>query len=123
VRIGDIARRLIEQSGRSIRIEYTSLRPGEKLHEALFGAGEVDERPFHPMVSHTSVPPLSFDDVFESYGTAGGSTDSTIDGLRRAALTSQYRRTTPEVSEHARRVADVGTDRTTRMTESVLLHH
>ena len=122
VRIGDIARRLIEQSGRSIRIEYSSLRPGEKMHEALFGVGEIDERPFHPMVSHTPVPPLSFDDAVESYGTAGGSTDSKIEGLRRTALTSQNRRITSEVSEHALLDGDRGNERTTRVTGSVLLH-
>ena len=93
VRIADVARRLIEQSGHTIRIVYTSLRPGEKRHETLFGSGEVDERPFHPLVSHTAVPPLSFDDVFESYRSAGGATQSRIEGLRRAALMSEYRRT------------------------------
>jgi FlaA1/EpsC-like NDP-sugar epimerase len=63
VRIYDVARRLIAQSGRRIDIELTGLRAGEKLHEDLFGAGEVDERPFHPLISHAAVPPLDPDDV------------------------------------------------------------
>jgi FlaA1/EpsC-like NDP-sugar epimerase len=37
---------------------YTGLRPGEKLHETLLGAREVDERPIHPSISHVPVPPV-----------------------------------------------------------------
>ena len=58
VRIFDIARRLVAQSGKEICIEITGLRPGEKLHEELFGDGEIDQRPLHPLVSHAPVPPL-----------------------------------------------------------------
>ena len=58
------------------------------MHEALFGAGEVDDRPFHPLVSQTPVPPLSFDEAFEVYRSAGRSTDAKIAGLRRAAQMS-----------------------------------
>ena len=36
----------------------TGLRPGEKLTEVLFSAGENDERPHHPLISHTAVEPL-----------------------------------------------------------------
>lgn len=58
VRIDDVARHLIELSGRSIDIQYTGLRPGEKMHEELFGDGEPDVRPVHPLVSHVAVPPF-----------------------------------------------------------------
>jgi FlaA1/EpsC-like NDP-sugar epimerase len=92
VRIGDIARRLIEQSGQTIRIVYTALRPGEKLHETLWGAGDVDERPFHPRISQTPVPPLSFDEVFDVYRSANGSTEARVESLQRAAQMFQYRR-------------------------------
>ncbi len=37
VRIVDLARRLINESGKRIEVVYTGLRPGEKLHEVLFG--------------------------------------------------------------------------------------
>ena len=37
--------------------------PGEKLHEELFGDGELDHRPRHPLISHAPVPPLAFDEV------------------------------------------------------------
>ncbi len=56
VRIDDVARQLINMSGRPCDIEYTGLRAGEKLHELLLGAGEPDERPIHPLVSHVQVP-------------------------------------------------------------------
>ena len=42
VRIFDVARRLIAQTGKDIRIDFTGLRPGEKMHEVLLGG---DERP------------------------------------------------------------------------------
>ncbi len=40
VRIADVARQLIQQSGAPVQIEYTGLRQGEKLHEELFGTQE-----------------------------------------------------------------------------------
>ena len=62
VRIVDVAKQLMEQSGRRVPITFTGLRDGEKLHEELFGDGEPhDVRPMHPMVSHVSVPSVSTD--------------------------------------------------------------
>ena len=58
VRIDDVARRLASQAPRPINIVYTGLRPGEKCHEVLLGADEVDNRPKHPLISHVAVPPL-----------------------------------------------------------------
>ena len=34
------------------------LRVGEKVHEELFGEGEIDERPRHPLISHVAVKPI-----------------------------------------------------------------
>ena len=45
----------------TIAIVFTGLRPGEKLHEELFGDHEVDDRPCHKLISHATVPPLAFD--------------------------------------------------------------
>jgi len=59
VRIDDLARQLATQAPGPPRIIYTGLRPGEKLHEDLFGTGEVDVRPIHPLISHVPVPALS----------------------------------------------------------------
>jgi FlaA1/EpsC-like NDP-sugar epimerase len=58
VRIADVARQMIEQSGDPIDIRYVGLRHGEKLHEQLLGDGEVAERPLHPMIDHVPVPAL-----------------------------------------------------------------
>ncbi|NES31011.1 NAD-dependent epimerase/dehydratase family protein [Micromonospora terminaliae] len=58
VRIVELARQMAEQASSSVPIVYTGLRPGEKLHEDLLGTGEVDSRPFHPLVSHVAVPAL-----------------------------------------------------------------
>ena len=58
ISIDGVARQLIEQSRESVEIVYTGLKPGEKMHEVLFGTGEDDVRPVHPMVSHVSVPPI-----------------------------------------------------------------
>lgn len=58
VRIADVARRLISQADRPVQISYTGLRVGEKLHETLFGRGEVDRRPVHELISHIPVLPL-----------------------------------------------------------------
>ncbi|WP_326559730.1 polysaccharide biosynthesis protein [Micromonospora sp. NBC_01796] len=58
VRIDDIARQLAAQAPGAPQIVYTGLRPGEKLHEDLIGAGEEDLRPLHPLISHVTVPPL-----------------------------------------------------------------
>ncbi|WP_328425695.1 polysaccharide biosynthesis protein [Micromonospora sp. NBC_00389] len=58
VRIDDLARQLAAQAPGPTRIVYTGLRPGEKLHEDLFGRDEPDLRPLHPLISHVPVPPL-----------------------------------------------------------------
>jgi FlaA1/EpsC-like NDP-sugar epimerase len=80
VRINDIAEQMSRCRGRpDIEITYTGLKPGEKLHENLFGAGEVDLRPFHPLVSHIPVPMVSRDDV-ESL--IANSEEATIKALR-----------------------------------------
>ena len=61
VKIADVARLLICRAQRNdVEIVYTGLRAGEKLHEELFGPGELREcRSSHPLVSHVSVPPLA----------------------------------------------------------------
>jgi FlaA1/EpsC-like NDP-sugar epimerase len=59
VRILDVAQQLISLSGNHVEIEFTGLRPGEKLHEVLLAHDERDDRPVHPLVSHVLVPALS----------------------------------------------------------------
>lgn len=59
VRINDVAKALVEKAPRNVEIVYTGLREGEKMHEDLFGSGETDTRPVHPLVSHVDVPALA----------------------------------------------------------------
>jgi FlaA1/EpsC-like NDP-sugar epimerase len=58
VRIAEVAMQMVALSHRQVPIKYTGLRAGEKLAESLFGQGETDRRPFHPLISHVEVPPL-----------------------------------------------------------------
>lgn len=65
VSIDVLARRLIEHHDPSVRIEYTGLRAGEKLHESLIAGTETGVRREHDRVMHTTchagveLPPAS----------------------------------------------------------------
>ncbi|MBB1048167.1 nucleoside-diphosphate sugar epimerase/dehydratase, partial [Dietzia cercidiphylli] len=62
VKIADVARTLIEQSGKSIEVVYTGLRNNEKLAEELFDDSEtpvVGEK--HEALSEVRVPPVDLD--------------------------------------------------------------
>ena len=81
-RILDVAR-LVSASS-PVPVEFTGLRPGEKLHEQLFGTGEVDVRPVHPLISHVVVPPI---DPVEAYAlNASGDPESAAEDLAHLAL-------------------------------------
>jgi FlaA1/EpsC-like NDP-sugar epimerase len=58
VRIVDMARRLTAAVPKHVEIVFTGLRPGEKLAEDLLGEGELDHRPYHPLIRHVPVAPL-----------------------------------------------------------------
>ena len=58
VRIADVARRSSRPAARTSPSSTPACAPGEKLHEELLGDGETDQRPFHPLITHTSVPAL-----------------------------------------------------------------
>lgn len=76
VRILDVARRLIELSGKDVDIVFTGLRPGEKLHEDLTAAGERGESPFHPKIFHATVTPLAPEELDRDHWDAFVSRDS-----------------------------------------------
>ncbi len=64
VLILDIAKRVIERSGRQdVWIDFTGLRPGEKLHEDLFGDDEKPTASAHPAISLSKIDPLGFDAI------------------------------------------------------------
>ena len=63
VSIYEVAKQLVTNSGKAIDIEIVGLRAGEKVHEELFGDGEVDVRPSHPLISHVQVSSVSVDAI------------------------------------------------------------
>ena len=62
VNIVDLARRMIELSGkepdRDVAIEFTGIRAGEKVHEELFGPEETIAATPHPKILRASRPPI-----------------------------------------------------------------
>jgi FlaA1/EpsC-like NDP-sugar epimerase len=61
VRILDVARTIIQRSGRSeeeIEIRFVGLRPGEKLHEEVFTSDELTDRTAHPSVRVARARPV-----------------------------------------------------------------
>ncbi len=58
IKIDDVAKQMIEKSGRDIDIVYTGLRVGEKSAEVLFATDEKAVTKAHPLIFHTQVKPL-----------------------------------------------------------------
>jgi FlaA1/EpsC-like NDP-sugar epimerase len=83
VRIDDVAKRMVLESERPIKIVYTGLRPAEKLHEDLFGDGENDERPVHPLISHVPVPPIGGGDLDDLSCSSGQGLDELVACLQQ----------------------------------------
>jgi FlaA1/EpsC-like NDP-sugar epimerase len=94
VKIADVARQLIEQSGRSIEIQFTGLRPGEKLHEVLLSDAEAATRPHHPLIDHVNVPAV-WPELGDRYDVA------TVEGLVSPSAAS-YDAATPRAREAGR---------------------
>lgn len=70
VRIHDLAQELIAEidPGAEIEIEFTGLRPGEKLDEVLFSGHEQILRRPHPMLRACAVPPIGQEVVDKLHG-------------------------------------------------------
>ena len=67
VKIADLARRMIELSGmkvgKDIEIEYTGLRPGEKLYEELLSHKEATKETLHKKIRIADVREYNYQDV------------------------------------------------------------
>jgi dTDP-glucose 4,6-dehydratase len=56
VKISDVAKVMIADSGKKIEIKYTGIRPGEKLNEVLIGKNETTYFGDNNNILHTKVP-------------------------------------------------------------------
>ena len=63
VRICDVAEQMIQRSGREVAIEFTGLRPGEKLDEVLLSSSEEQRASSHPKIVCTRVSAIQLDDA------------------------------------------------------------
>ena len=79
VSIYDVAAQLVRNSRKQVEIEIVGLRSGEKVHEELFGDGEVDARPGHPLISQVPVKPIELDLLVASPTDAAAFMISTSD--------------------------------------------
>jgi FlaA1/EpsC-like NDP-sugar epimerase len=87
VRIVDMVRHLMASVPGRVELVFSGLRPGEKLHEALLGADEHDERPLHPLISQVPVPALEPGSALvRRLYDSGASHEQLIERLRATAL-------------------------------------
>jgi FlaA1/EpsC-like NDP-sugar epimerase len=101
VKIAQVAQQLIAQSGREIEIEYTGLRPGEKMHEVLLAPEEHVARSIHPLISHVVVPPLSPHDLDDLAGAVRGPSSDLIRHLMNVAQAPDPASGTTEAAPYA----------------------
>ncbi|MEW6301941.1 MAG: nucleoside-diphosphate sugar epimerase/dehydratase, partial [Verrucomicrobiota bacterium] len=96
VKIVDLARQLIELSGftpdQDIRIEFTGLRPGEKLFEELSYQGEHIAPTRHPKIMQLVCEPLPFEQVRRSVLELGAQ----MDQLKADEIKQSLKRVVPE---------------------------
>ena len=67
VRIVDIARYIVQRSGREVPITFSGLRYGEKLDEVLVATGESLAATVHPLITKTRVAPLKDFSLFNEH--------------------------------------------------------
>ena len=58
IKIVDLARHMINRSGRNIPVEFTGLRPGEKAHEILVSLTEEPKQTSHELITSSRVSQL-----------------------------------------------------------------
>ena len=70
VKIVDLAQQLIDTLSPNTKIEFTGLRPGEKMHEVLISTTESGDAKIHPRISHTMGDASSPSAAMEACGPA-----------------------------------------------------
>ncbi len=68
VKIVDLAQQLIDLLRPEAEIEFTGLRPGEKMHEVLIAKTEVGTARIHPRITHTAAEYADPADALETMG-------------------------------------------------------
>jgi len=64
VKVADLAKHMISMSGRpDIEIEYTGLRPGEKLYEEVLNPAEIERETSHPKIHVARVRKIDWETV------------------------------------------------------------
>ncbi len=106
VKIADLARRMIMLAGftpdRDIKIEYTGLRPGEKLYEEVLSDKENTLPAFHQRIRIAKVREYAYDDI--------NATIDRLETLSRAVeipeMVALMKRTVPEFKSENPRYRD-----------------
>ncbi len=99
VKIDDLARNLIELSGLvpdvDIKIEYTGLRPGEKLYEELLMEGEIIGKTDNALIyigKQSEIPKDFFETLNELYEAAEANADDMIERVAKVVETYEPKR-------------------------------
>ena len=70
VKILELVQKMVNRSGKETKVEFTGLRPGEKLHEELFSKHEKLEQSDHPLIYRIMASPLDPKDLdYHKIGT------------------------------------------------------
>ncbi len=97
IRIIDLVRRYGVLAGRpDLQVRFTGLRPGEKLHEVLYGEGELLAPSAHPRIS--MVPPQPIDPQFHSHLMPLYAAAAMSDGARAKRLLDAHPSFAPSIS-------------------------
>ena len=86
VKIVDLAKNLITLSGNSleeIQIEFTGIRPGEKLFEELLKKEEIHEQQIHPKIYIGKTSNLCINEIEAVLQTY---TESREDGIKKTCI-------------------------------------
>jgi FlaA1/EpsC-like NDP-sugar epimerase len=120
VKIVDLARQLIELSGfvpdRDIRIEFTGLRPGEKLFEELNYGSETLMPTRHPKITRLLCKPPSYEWVREFVLRLAGEADHLEPDEIKRCLQSMIPEYRPEFKQY---IAEASYDGDVRADGSV----
>ena len=96
VKIVDLAKRMIKLSGfeldKQIEIEFTGLRPGEKLYEELLGNQEDNLATYNPKLMIAKILPEDYDEINEKIANF----EQNINSLSNEKIVKRLKQLVPE---------------------------